>query len=193
MKYFYKELKLDIPESVYCPREDSELLAGILEGMDLRGKKTLEIGCGSGFLSIIMAKNGASVTSVDTNPEAASITKINAGKNKVEINAIESDLFENVKDIFDMVIFNPPYLPTEPGENDITYSGGSSGRETIERFIIGSKNHIIKDGIVLVLISSLTDEKEVIKIFESAGMNAKPICRKKIPWEELVVIEAKLK
>ena len=47
-----------------------------------------------------------------------------------------------------------------------------------------------KDGIILVLISSLTGEEEVIEMFKKIGMNARPIDREKIPWEELIVIKA---
>src|SRR3989338_7344735 len=155
MKYFYKDIVIEVPENVYYPREDTELFAKNIEKTALNDKNALEIGCGSGILSIIMAKNGAITTSVDINSDAVEITKTNAEKNNVKINVVESDLFENIEGVFDIIIFNPPYLPTESEERDITYSGGISGRETIERFIAESKNHVKKDGIILVLISSL--------------------------------------
>ncbi|MCX6816228.1 MAG: methyltransferase [Candidatus Aenigmarchaeota archaeon] len=191
MKYFYKDIELDIPDDVYYPREDTEILAKTIEKGDLKNKEVLEIGCGSGLLSIIMAKAGAKVTSVDINPASVKTTKLNAKKNKINISVLISDLFENVKGKYDLIIFNPPYLPVgQDDPEDITYSGGSSGREIIERFIVYLKNYLKKNGRVLLVISSLTGEKETVELFHSVGMKAKSVAREKIPWEELIIIEA---
>ena len=181
---------MEVPENVYYPQEDSLLLAKALDGIDVKGKRALEVGCGSGLLSIIMAKSGADVTAVDINEEAVETAKINASDNEADINCFVSDLFSNVSGVFDMIIFNPPYLPVEPGENDPTYAGGTTGRDTIEMFIAGVKEHLKLDGTVLLLISSLTGEEEVVKLFEKEGMATRSIAREKIPWEELIVIEA---
>lgn len=190
MKFFYKDMELDVPESVYCPKEDSELLASVIENMDIKGKHVLEVGCGCGFLSILMAKNKADVTAVDINPEAVEATKTNAKKNNAGLTAMISDMFGNVNDKFDLIVFNPPYLPVGEDENDITYSGGSTGREIIEIFVSCIRNYLKKGGKVLTVISSLTGEKEVLELFGQARMRAKPVARKKIPWEQLIVIMA---
>lgn len=189
MKFFYNSLELEAHDSVYYPREDSLLLAKVIENLHLRNKQILDMGCGSGFLSILLAKNNR-VTAADIDEEAVKTTEENARKNKAEIRTIKSDLFSSVKERFDIIIFNPPYLPTEEGENDKIYSGGTSGRETIQKFINQARNHLNRDGKILLLISSLTSEKEVISLFEKNGFDAKVIAREKIPWEELVVIEA---
>ena len=190
-KFYHGEMKLEVPESVYYPGEDSELLAKHIESLDLHGKSVLEVGCGSGLLSIIAAKKGASVTAVDINKEAVEMAKANAGANSAAITAVESDLFSSVKGKFDLIIFNPPYLPVEEGEKDPTYAGGATGRETIERFVACVKSHLNPGGVVLMVISSLTGEKEVIELFEKQGIKASVAAREKIPWEELIVIEAR--
>lgn len=192
MKYFYNDLTLDVPEDVYCPGEDSELLAKTIEGTQLRGKKTLEVGCGSGLLSIIMAKHGADVTAVDIDTSAVAATKENAVSNGVSINAYVSDLFSNADGRYDLIVFNPPYLPVEDGENDATYAGGATGRETIEKFIRSAKKHLNPNGAILLLISSLTGEKEVSKMLESSGFSFGIAAREKVPWEELIVIKISL-
>jgi len=181
---------LDVPKGVYYPREDSELLINAIEKMDIKNRNTLEIGCGSGILSIIMTKMGATVTAIDINPNAIKTTKINAEKNNVKINTFISDMFQNVKGKFDLIVFNPPYLPTEENEKDIIYSGGVSGRETIKKFIEHVKEYLKNNGKVLVIISSLTGEREVLNLFNSVGMKSRIVTREKIPWEELIVIEA---
>jgi len=190
MKYFYKDIELDVPDSVYYPKEDSELLIEVIQKIDIKGKNILEIGCGSGLLSIIMARKGAKVTATDINPDAIEAAEINAEKNGANILVLLSNMFENVTGKFDLVVFNPPYLPIGEDEGDITYSGGSSGREIIELFVSHVKNYLNKNGVVLMVISSLTGEKEVIDLFKEIGMNAKSVARKKVSWEELVVIGA---
>ena len=192
MKFYYNKIELEAPENVYYPREDSLLMANALEKLDLKGKKVLETGCGSGFLSILTAKNGADVISVDINEEAVGITKINAESNNVTLSVLESDLFSNVKGKFDFIIFNPPYLPVESGENDKTYVGGKTGRDTIEKFVSKVKSYLKPDGTVLILISSLTNEEKVIDLFEMQKMKTTVVAREKIPWEELIVIKATL-
>ena len=77
MKYFYKQMELEVPDSVYCPREDSELLARVMEEAELSRKKVLEAGCGSWLLSIIAAKHGADVTAVDISEDAVKVAKEN--------------------------------------------------------------------------------------------------------------------
>lgn len=188
MKFYYGSLVLDVPDGVYYPREDSLLMAKVIEAADLQGKTVLEIGCGSGFLSILMAKMGAHVTAVDINEEAVGITRINAKNNGVFVDCYQSDLFSSIDGRFDVIVFNPPYLPVQ--EDDKTYAGGLTGREAIERFAAAAKAHLKPDGFILLVISSLTGEKEVIELFEKEGTRASVEAREKVPWEELIVIKA---
>ncbi|MBI2075898.1 MAG: methyltransferase [Candidatus Aenigmarchaeota archaeon] len=188
MRFYHNELALNVPESVYFPREDSLLLAGVLEKEKLQSKKVLEVGCGSGFLSIVMASGKAIVTAVDASKDAVEATKLNAKKNDVSLACFASNLFSAVTSKFDLIVFNPPYLPDD--SDDKTYSGGKSGREVIEKFIKQAKNHLNKNGKILLLISSLTGEQDVLSLFHTCSFKTKIAAREKIPWEELLVIEA---
>jgi release factor glutamine methyltransferase len=152
-KAFYKEIELDVFDEIYEPREDSFLLADSLT--NLQGKEVLEIGSGSGIQSIVAAKQGAIVTAVDVNSLAVKCTKHNAEKNNVKITAYQSDLFSHVKEKFDVIIFNPPYLPGR--SNDITVDGGKNGIEVIEKFLEQVKDHLTDKGYILLLISSLNN------------------------------------
>lgn len=184
MKFYHSGIELDVPESVYCPREDSLLLARVLE--NLKGKKILEMGCGSGFLAILLA-NGNEVTAADIDEEAVRVTERNAIKNNVKVKTIKSDLFSVVNERFDVIVFNPPYLPDD--NNNITYSGGSSGRDAIERFVKDARDFLNQNGKIYMVISSLTGEKEVLDLFHCNGFETNILARDKIPWEELMVIE----
>ena len=210
-KFYYKDIIIEVPDEVYYPREDTLLLAKVLEKEELKGKKCLEMCCGSGFLSVLMVKLGADAFAVDINEKAVEATKSNAEKNSVKINAVVSDMFENIKERFDFILFNPPYLPDDTNpellekirhestkgrlrEENIErqWSGGKSGREVIEKFVISVKGFMRKHAKIIMMISSLTGEKETKQLFEENGFSVKEIAREKIPWEELIVFEVTL-
>lgn len=177
---------------VYSPAEDSFLLARAIERENLQGRAVLEIGCGSGFLTEIAARAGANVTAVDINPMAVEATKKVLSEKKLAASVFLSDLFDSVDGKFDLIVFNPPYLPEsedEPVGSDERYSGGRTGRDVIARFIEKIKSHLKSDGKVLLLVSSLTGEQEVLSLFEKNGFSARAVERKKIEWEELIVLE----
>ena len=187
-KFFFEGIEIEVLESVYEPREDSIFLANHLKKIDEKGKDILEMGCGSGLLSIIMAKNN-NVTSVDINPVAVDITKKNAEDNDVSLRTTNSDLFDHVEGKYDLIIFNPPYLPDS---DDIQGSETWADKGTITRFIKEVSRFLKPEGRVLMVVSSLTTEKDVIKEFESLGFSVKVLKTQKIAWETLFILEAKL-
>lgn len=84
------------------------LLETYLEN-ETESKKVLDIGCGYGFLGIVIAKVTNSIVDMtDVNKRAVHLTKRNIKSNKVEANVYISDAYENVKDKYDIVITNPP-------------------------------------------------------------------------------------
>jgi len=179
---------------IYAPAEDTFLLADVLRKEQIGNKAVLEIGCGSGFLTKLMAEKKAVVTAVDINPSAVEATKKLLSEEKLKAHVFISDLFSNVAGKFDLIVFNPPYLPEseddEVAGSDARYSGGRSGREIIERFVKESANHLVAGGKIMILISILTGERETIALFEKFGFITSVRARKKIDWEELVVLEA---
>jgi len=196
MKFFYKGMELEVPESVYYPHDDSILLAEVAEKQRLEGKKALDICCGSGLTGIIMAKHGAIVTAADINEDAVEITRANAAKNGVRLGAVRSDLFSSVTGRFDFIACNPPYLPEKDSimkklKGDYTsWYGGETGREVIEKLVPQARERLNKNGKLFLLISSLTGENEVLELLDAYGFKTAIAARKKIPWEELMVIEA---
>ena len=110
-------LQLDIPTGVFHPSFffSTKTLGQYISSLDLAGKKLLEIGCGSGAISIVAARQGADVHSCDINPEAVTTTIHNAQKNKVQVAACRSDLFGAIQDKgFHYILNNPPYYPKDP-------------------------------------------------------------------------------
>ena len=189
MKIYHKDIKLNIDENIYEPREDSFLLAEVLE-KELKVKKyenILEIGCGSGLLSIIAARY-SKVTSVDINEKAVEITKKNMKLNKVSLLVKKSDLFDNITGKFDLIVFNPPYLP----DNDnIKGSEIWSENGVINRFLKNVNKFLNKDGKILIVVSSLTGMKYIEDLTRKYGFSFKKVKTEKVPWEELIVLEIK--
>ena len=120
-KYMWNSLNLLVPPTVYPPREDTTLLHSVLESIKPFGShKLLEIGSGSGALSISAAKQGWNVHSCDVNPYAVAATRHNAQEANVEVDVIEGGLgpSEHVlhawnPGTYDMVLWNMPYIPSE--------------------------------------------------------------------------------
>ncbi|PKP54623.1 MAG: hypothetical protein CVT90_00320 [Candidatus Altiarchaeales archaeon HGW-Altiarchaeales-3] len=152
-----------------------------------KGDICLDVGCGSGILSIAMAKSGCSVVAVDINPAAIELTKRNAKLNEVEdkISARISDLFENCGDEkYDFIVFNTPYLPVnDKGILEKAWSGGENFT-VIHRFLSEVDKYLNKNGKFIILISSLT--KINLKEYETKFKFEK-IAEKKLFFEELYV------
>lgn len=136
---------------VYDPREDSFLLEKELIKYIKKYKpnRVLDLGTGTGIQAIAAKKNGVkTVVAADINPEAILCAKKNS-KN-LDIAFIQSDLFSNIYEKFNLIVFNTPYLPSEP-PLDPQWSGG---KKFIENFLKESKKHLSPNGTVIFVHSS---------------------------------------
>lgn len=163
---------------IYEPSDDSFL---IQEQVKKYAKgKVLDIGTGTGILALTAFENTKDVLAVDINPEVIKHCK------KLGINCIKSDLFSKVKGKFDLIIFNPPYLPDDNFNIDNkNYIGGKKGNEVLERFFSQSKKHLNKNGKILILFSSLTPD--VNKIIKKFKFKYRKLSEKKFFFEKLYV------
>jgi len=110
--YRYQDIQLEIPSTVFHPGFffSTKLLLQQLKKFELKNKKLLEPGAGSGLISIWAAKQGAKVTSSDMNPDAINCLEKNSNENDVHLTIIESDLFQKIPvQQFDIIAINPPY------------------------------------------------------------------------------------
>lgn len=178
---------------VYRPAKDSFLLNEALEQRELDGKKVLDVGTGSGILAVTAARNGADVTAVDINPSAVEEAGRKAAENGLDIDARASDLFGSVDALYDIIVFNPPYVPVREEDDSMAekaWVGGENGREVLDRFIVEAGGHLVDDGTVLVVQSSRNDVERTLDAFAAAGMEAAVVSEEKLHFEELVVVEA---
>jgi release factor glutamine methyltransferase len=190
---------------VYSPAEDSWLLEEYLLKQNLAGKVCLDFGCGSGIQAIAMLNAGAKeVLSVDVNVDALKETGkkvkgflIKAKKSGAQflgqfLGARKSEYFSNIKEKFDLIAFNPPYVPSDEVKwRDL--DGGENGRTVIDKFISKVKVHLNPKGVVVLLISSLNNPDEVIGEFKKKGFVVSIESKKKLFFEELIILRAALK
>jgi len=101
-----------VDRNVLIPRQETELLAEKILNENQGAETILEIGTGSGAIAIALCKNlfHAKITAADISEEALNVARENAIKNKVEINFIHSNLFENISGKYDLIVSNPPYI-----------------------------------------------------------------------------------
>lgn len=146
------DLDIDIKDGVYSPSDDTFLL---LEIMDLDGdENVLEIGCGSGFISLHCALKGCKVMSVDLSRKAIENTLYNANRNGLDIDTAVMDMFSGLSGRWDVIIFNPPYLPNENGlEFDHRWDGGERGDEALTRFLSEAQKYLKEEGYVYTVFS----------------------------------------
>ncbi len=188
--------------SIYKPAEDSFLMTDTLKSKipEILAKNTnlkmLEIGAGSG-IHLQASKNSGvkkeNIFSSDINPDSVSHC------NFLGFNCVQSDLFDSFqkgKDFFDLIIFNPPYLPehhdskeVEPEDSKVATTGGKKGNEIIIRFLEQAKDFLNKNGKIYLITSSLSEQIN----FSEFGYVEKEIGCERLFFETLCLWELELK
>ncbi len=166
---------------VYEAAEDSFLLKRNISAH--ASGRVLDMGTGSGILANEAKKYADEVVAADIDGEAIEQCKINIEG----INFVKSDLFENIHGKFDLIIFNPPYLPDDKGCRETSLHGGKKGYETIEKFINSIDKHMKKECRILMLFSSLTKKEKVDEIIRKKCLIFKEIDRESLFFEKLYV------
>lgn len=173
---------------VYPPSEDSYLL---IESFDVgRGESVLEIGCGSGIVSLHCASNGALVTAIDVNEQAVECTIENFLRNSLEATVLVSDVCDRVRGVFDTFVFNLPYLPvSENGTLEAAWSGGPGGTGPLPRVLDCAKEHLECGGRIIIVVSSLMDQEELEGLLK--GTEVSELGRLHLFFETLRVLEVR--
>lgn len=151
-----------IHPDVYVPHHDTFLLAQAVAAEVKPGERVLEVGGGAGLVSLVAAHAGGIVTCTDLNPHAVALVRSNAYENQLSVKAVEADLLAGVAGPFDVVAFNPPYLPTTPdevvpGPLNLAFDGGIDGNGTVLRFAAQLAAAPWRARAILVVHSSLSD------------------------------------
>jgi release factor glutamine methyltransferase len=179
----------------------------------------LDLCTGSGLLAVLAAReHAAEVVAVDVSRRAVLTTRLNAKINGVAVTAIHGDLFAPLKARrFDLIVSNPPYLPTtngRPGSHSSAraWDAGPSGRSYLDRICREAPAHLRRDGALLLVHSSVCDEDLTLGALHAAGLEPSVLERRRgplgprlserVPWlrarglvgddgyEEMIVIRA---
>lgn len=153
-------LDFKLNEHTLIPRADTEILVekvlSIIEQENI--KKVLDIGTGSGAIAVSIAKHkDVDVLALDINKDALYMAKENARANGVDkVRFLQSNLFENVEEKFDMIVSNPPYIETEeiqklePNVKDfepiLALDGGEDGLDFYREIIAKAKLYLNDKG-----------------------------------------------
>lgn len=162
---------------IYPPEEDSFLLLKHVKA--LAKGKVLDMGTGSGILAEAALEKTRDVLAADIDEEAVNNCKERG------INAILSDLFSNIHGKYDLIVFNPPYLPMDERDLSLATSGGKKGYEVIERFLSEASLYLTESGIILMVFSSLTGN--VNKLLKRHGYKFKCLEEKNLFFEKIYV------
>lgn len=115
--FTYDSITVKIHPDVFPPQLtfSTKILLDFIQDLDLQNKTLLELGCGSGIISLLATKKGAQVTASDINQTALNYLESNAAQNQLKLKIVYSDLFEKMRDAsFNYIIINPPYYPKSP-------------------------------------------------------------------------------
>ncbi len=150
----YGSISIEHCSKVYGPAEDTFLIMDHI----IPGNNVLEIGCGSGIISIYCSKMGRKVTCCDVSEEARKCCERNAMRNHVELEILDSQLFNRIDGKYDTIIFNPPYLPTDDRyEEAAQWNGGQQGFDAVRPFLRDATFHLEDHGSIYIILSSLTE------------------------------------
>ena len=190
-KFTYKGISVNVPLEVFPPHFtiSTKIILSFLTNLNLKEKTLLELGCGSGIISLFSASKGAIVTASDINKIALQNLDDSSIKNKLPLTTIYSDLFENILQThFDYIIINPPYYPKAP--KNIKEQAWFCGEnfEYFERLFYQISNKIDFENIYIIL-SQDCDLKKIQSISAKNKLKMKMILKKTVFFEDNYIFQ----
>ena len=174
--YSYKNIRLRISPEVFHPGFffSTRFLLNHIQSYPIKQKTFLELGAGSGLISIYAAQKDAVVTATDINPVAIQYLQKNSLANNVSLSIIESDLFKTIPaQQFDFIAINPPYYKKKPSSNkDYAWYCGEHG-EFFEGMFKDLKKYLHSGSTVLMVLFDGCDMNLINQLAEQNGFMLK--------------------
>jgi release factor glutamine methyltransferase len=183
---------------VFVPRSDTWLLAAHVRRHPGVSGAVLDVCTGSGALAITAALSAAtSVTAVDVSRRALITARVNARLNGVRVRTRRGSLLSAVPgERFDLIVSNPPYLPSDddlPRRGGARHiDGGADGRRLMDELIAQAPAHLRTGGALMVTHSSLNGEDETLERMRAAGLEPEVLERRRGPLGPLLAARAPL-
>lgn len=159
---------------------------------EYRPKAALEIGTGCGVVAIALSRGGCpKVVATEVSLPTIAAAARNVRELAPRVHLILCNLFDGVGATFDLVVFNPPYLPVERGDGEeLSWAGGiPRGRRLIDRFVAEVPNHLTHDGKALLVQSSLNDLEATEALTTGVGLRTTILEEQSFFFETLYLIE----
>ncbi len=172
---------IKVDERVLIPRPETEELAAMVVSAASKGQNVLDMCTGSGAIAVAvykeLEKNGrpVSVTAVDISADALELAKENAELNGADIKFIQSDLFKRLRGRFDIIVSNPPYIPTaeiqtlqrevKDYEPHLALDGGADGLDMYRRIAEETTKYLNRGGMLIMEVGA-GQAQEVVKMFK---------------------------
>lgn len=172
---------IKVDERVLIPRPETEELAAMVVSAASKGQSVLDMCTGSGAIAVAvykeLEKNGrpVSVTAVDISADALELAKENAELNGADIKFIQSDLFKRLRGRFDIIVSNPPYIPTaeiqtlqrevKDYEPHLALDGGADGLDMYRRIAEETTKYLNRGGMLIMEVGA-GQAQEVVKMFK---------------------------
>ncbi|WP_461809953.1 peptide chain release factor N(5)-glutamine methyltransferase [Faecalimonas sp.] len=173
-------LSFEVNENVLIPRQDTEILVeSVLEHLD-GSENILDVCTGSGCILISLLKHlkGGTGIGIDISEKALEVAKRNAEIHEVDATFIQSDLFEHVEGVYDVIVSNPPYIKTKEIEDLeeevklhdplLALDGKEDGLYFYRKIIKESKKYLRRNGMLYFEIGN-TQGEEVKRLMEESG------------------------
>jgi len=186
---------------VYEPSEDTFLFLDALECeleyiKSIKPTNIVEVGCGSGVVITSLSsllKNKCACYAIDINPSACLATAKTASLNDASVECLNMNLLSNFKtSLFDIILFNPPYVVTESSELgpglQSAWAGGINGREVIDKFLLNLRNMLTERGVCYMIAIKENKPDEIREIMSNLGFKTRIIKERKILGEYLYVL-----
>ena len=173
--------KIKVDERVLIPRPETEEMAMMVVGIAEEGQSILDMCTGSGAIAIAvqkeLQKRGVKVkmTAVDVSEEALALAQENAEENHAKVEFIRSDFFEKVRGKFDIIVTNPPYIPTatvdtlqrevKDFEPRLALDGGEDGLDCYRKIAAVAHKYVVRGGTLIMEVGE-GEAKAVAKLFK---------------------------
>lgn len=165
--YTYRDTRVIVFQGVFHPGlfYSTKFLIDYILTQPLKNKSLLELGCGTGLLSIIAKQHGAVVTATDLGEKAIENVTLNAKQNQVEMEIIHSDLFDHVNQRpFDWIVINPPYYARKiKTEAELAWHCGEEF-EYFEKLFSSLRNYMHLTTRVIMVLTLGCDLDKIVEV-----------------------------
>lgn len=185
--FCYDGICIKVHPDVFPPNLtiSTKILLDFLSEKELENESFLELGCGSGIISLFAAKKGAKVTATDINSTALEFLSENAKKNHFELEIIESDLFQSLPNRnFNCIVINPPYYPKQPKNTKEQAWFCGENFEYFETLFPQLKNYLIPSNETFMILSEDCKLEKIKAIASKSDIAFTLVVEKKVVGEK---------